>query len=120
MEDWNKQGTIDLFPGSSTPDPALATDYLFGPARGKMFGILEGHDQEGQQRFLYAFSGQYNGRWLVDGWVPAAVRYGGLREHQRTGGAAHQGDRRRDGTMARKCRNSTSSCAGKGRRCRGN
>ncbi len=70
MEDLERQTTIDLFPGSSSPDPALTTDYLFGPARGKMFGILEGRDQEGQRRFLYAFSGQYNGRWLVDGWVP--------------------------------------------------
>lgn len=70
MEELERQGTIDLFRGATTPDPALSTDYLFGPARGKMFGILECRDHDGRQRFLHAFSGQYNGRWLVDGWVP--------------------------------------------------
>lgn len=70
MEELRRQGTIDLFSGSPIPDPALSTDYLFGPARGKMFGILEGRHRDGQRRSLYAFSGQYNGRWLVDGWVP--------------------------------------------------
>ncbi len=62
-------GTIDLF-SSNTPDPALATDWLFGPARGKMFGILECLRPDGTTTFLRAFSGQYNGRWLVDGWAP--------------------------------------------------
>lgn len=63
-------GTIDLFSGGEFADPALTTDWLFGPARGKMFGVLECLDREGTTVFLHAFSGQYNGRWLVDGWVP--------------------------------------------------
>lgn len=70
MERLEREGTIDLFGDANAPKPALSTDYLFGPARGKMFGILEGHNQDGQRRLLYAFSGQYNGRWLVPGWVP--------------------------------------------------
>lgn len=64
-----ERGTIDLFSGSP-PDPALATDWLFGPARGKMFGILECLRPDGTTTLLRAFSGQYNGRWLVEGWAP--------------------------------------------------
>lgn len=64
-----ERGTIDLFsPGQ--PDPALTTDWLFGPARGKMFGVLECQQADGATVFLRAFSGQYNGRWLVQGWAP--------------------------------------------------
>ena len=63
--------TIDLFPIRSTSTRAtLATDWLFGPARGKMFGVLECLQLDGTTTILRAFSGQYNGHWLVDGWVP--------------------------------------------------
>jgi hypothetical protein len=51
-------------------DPLLATDALFGPARGKMFGVMTCRDADGRIRYLKAFSGQFNGLWLVDGWVP--------------------------------------------------
>lgn len=50
-------------------DPDLGTDYLFGKARGKMFGALVGVDRVGEPVTTYAFSGQYNGRWSVPGWV---------------------------------------------------
>lgn len=70
MDRLKRENTIDLFGSGAAPDPDLRTDYLFGPARGKMFGILEGRDQGGQHHLLYAFSGQYNGRWLVEGWAP--------------------------------------------------
>ncbi len=63
-------GTIDLFSDQPPFAPALATDWLFGPARGKMFGILECLRPGGTTTFLYAFSGQYKGCWLVRGWVP--------------------------------------------------
>ncbi|OGR15721.1 MAG: hypothetical protein A2X81_06730 [Desulfobacterales bacterium GWB2_56_26] len=65
-----RRGTIDLFSSGPSPDPALATAWLFGPARGKMFGILECLRPDGNTIFLLAFSGQYNGLWLVEGWVP--------------------------------------------------
>ena len=65
-----REGSIDLFGDASVPDPGLGTDYLFGPARGKMFGILEGRGPDGRHILLHAFSGQYNGRWLVEGWAP--------------------------------------------------
>ena len=51
-------------------DRTVSTDYLFGPARGQMFGILVCVDQSGAEVVLKAFSGQYDGRWLVPGWVP--------------------------------------------------
>ena len=50
-------------------DPDLKTEYLFGEARGKMFGVLECLTKEGNRTFLHGFSGQYNGRWRVNGWV---------------------------------------------------
>ena len=62
--------TIDLFAGTSPVAPALATELLFGPARGKMFGVLECVDSDGATTILRAFSGQYNGCWLAEGWVP--------------------------------------------------
>lgn len=51
-------------------DPRLSTDYLFGSARGKMFGVLQCKDFSGKITYLRAFSGQYNGLWHVDGWSP--------------------------------------------------
>ncbi len=66
----------------SNPSPSLATghsplatstfstDYLFGEARGQMFGVLECADCFGNIVVLKAFSCQYDGEWLVDGWVP--------------------------------------------------
>ncbi len=47
----------------------ISTDYLFGPARGQMFGVLVCEDTEGNEIILKAFSGQYNGAWLIPGWV---------------------------------------------------
>ncbi len=47
-----------------------STQTLFGEARGKMFGVLEGLDDKGTIVILYAFSGQYNGHWNIAGWVP--------------------------------------------------
>lgn len=51
-------------------DPGLSLDYLYGPARGQMFGVLRYRDRTGAGGVLKAFSGQYNGRWHVPGWVP--------------------------------------------------
>ena len=47
----------------------ISTDYLFGKARGQMFGILVCEDKEGNEVVLKAFSGQYDGVWLIPGWV---------------------------------------------------
>ena len=48
----------------------LSTDPLFRESRGKMFGVMECHTADGATIFCKAFSGQFNGLWLVDGWVP--------------------------------------------------
>jgi tRNA pseudouridine32 synthase / 23S rRNA pseudouridine746 synthase len=47
----------------------ISTDYLFGKARGQMFGVLVCLDPQGDEVILKAFSGQYNSQWLIPGWV---------------------------------------------------
>ena len=51
-------------------DQELSTEYLNGEARGKMFGVLVCKTLDGEPRTIKAFSGQYNGQWLLDGWIP--------------------------------------------------
>lgn len=65
-----KRRTIDLTMSDGSSDPELSTELLFGPQRGKMFGVLECLTADGQRIFLYGFSGQYKGRWTVPGWAP--------------------------------------------------
>lgn len=50
-------------------DPNVSTNFLFGEQRGKMFGLLECQTRDGKPVWLFAFSGQYNGRWQIPGWV---------------------------------------------------
>jgi tRNA pseudouridine32 synthase/23S rRNA pseudouridine746 synthase len=50
--------------------PKFSTDVLWSESRGHMFGVLECADAAGNIVVLKAFSGQYNGEWLADGWVP--------------------------------------------------
>jgi hypothetical protein len=61
---------IDFSVTDETADPRFSTDYLFGEARGQMFGVMVYRDQNGSVGSIPAFSCQYNGSWLVDGWVP--------------------------------------------------
>ncbi len=76
MHQLEQLGTINLFstePDSGltqATDTALDTAPLFGPARGKMFGVMECLQADGTVRTIQAFSGQYNGIWLVEGWAP--------------------------------------------------
>ena len=69
MEQLGKEKRIDLTVGREEADPKLSTEYLFGKARGQMFGVLEAEDEYGSVVILKAFSGQYNGIWHVNGWV---------------------------------------------------
>lgn len=62
-----KCGNIGL--GEAGDDPRLSLEYLYGPARGQMFGVLPYVDKSGVRGVLKAFSGQYNGIWEVPGWV---------------------------------------------------
>lgn len=70
MQQFEDYGTIDLFSAPSTGEKSLQLNYLFGPARGKMFGLMECIRDDGTTVILRAFSGQYNTRWHVEGWVP--------------------------------------------------
>ncbi len=70
MHQLDQLGSIDLFsaqPGNLT---TLGTAPLFGPARGKMFGVMECLKPDETTVILHAFSGQFNGVWLADGWAP--------------------------------------------------
>lgn len=51
-------------------DQELEIEYLYGKALGKMFGVLVCHNHNGEKKVLKAFSGQYNGKWEKQGWVP--------------------------------------------------
>lgn len=61
---------LDFHLPEEEADSRLSTDYLFGEARGKMFGVLVCRSSSGSLVTLKAFSGQYNGAWQIDGWVP--------------------------------------------------
>jgi len=58
--DHQKVFSNDIFPLST----------LFGPTGGKMFAIMECIRTDSTTLFIKAFSGQLNGRWLIDGWAP--------------------------------------------------
>jgi len=69
MQSLAKHKRIDVEKASPGQEK-LSTDYLYGKARGKMFGVLVCEANTGECLTLKAFSGQYNGSWEVEGWVP--------------------------------------------------
>ena len=60
---------IDQYLHAEPGDPRFSTSYLFGSARGKMFGVMVAMAPDGGKVILRAFSGQYNGAWTVPGWA---------------------------------------------------
>ncbi|CAG37837.1 hypothetical protein [Desulfotalea psychrophila] len=68
LAELTNQESLNIF--SSRPAGQYSTAPLWGEARGKMFGVLECLNQKKEQVFLYAFSGQYTGTWLIPGWAP--------------------------------------------------
>ena len=70
MEKLESMQRIDFLSSDSNADPHFSTDYLFGEARGQMFGVLVYQDSNKSILTLKAFSGQYNGIWEVAGWAP--------------------------------------------------
>lgn len=70
MQALSEQRRIDFETPLASADPECGTAWLFGEARGKMFGVLECRDTDGKTIVLKAFSGQYNTKWVVQGWVP--------------------------------------------------
>ncbi|MBU1001553.1 MAG: hypothetical protein KKE73_03410 [Proteobacteria bacterium] len=73
MGQLEEHGRIDFDVPQAEADPRFGLDYLNGPARGQMFGVLAYRDARGHTGALKAFSCQYNGAWLVPGWVPPVV-----------------------------------------------
>ncbi len=67
LAELERRGSIGL---GLDNDPRLGLDYLSGPARGQMFGVLVARDPDGREHVLKAFSGQYNSLWTVPGWAP--------------------------------------------------
>lgn len=67
MKELEAEKRIDF--DSDKVDERFSTEYVFGKARGQMFGVLECENTEGEKVFLKAFSCQYNGAWEVEGWV---------------------------------------------------
>ncbi len=49
---------------------SLPLNLLFGEMRGKMFGVMKCLTIDNSEVTLKAFSGQFNGRWHIAGWVP--------------------------------------------------
>jgi len=70
MEFLRTRRSLDLGAAATETDPRLSTAWLYGEARGKMFGVLECLAADGSTRILRAFSGQYNGLWEIVGWAP--------------------------------------------------
>lgn len=66
----DKQQNIHFFADSDKKRDHLSTSPLSGETRGKMFGVLDCLAKNNMPVTLYAFSGQYNGQWYVEGWVP--------------------------------------------------
>ncbi|SMF14353.1 hypothetical protein [Desulfovibrio gilichinskyi] len=73
MQKLDLEKRIDFSVPTDKADPDLSTDYLFGDARGQMFGVMTYTDRQGKTGAAYGFSGQYNSRWEVAGWVAPII-----------------------------------------------
>ncbi|WP_319764205.1 hypothetical protein [Maridesulfovibrio sp.] len=69
--DTEKRADFDVPQDQAVSD--FSTDYLFGNARGQMFGIMVYLDHDGNKKTAKAFSGQYNGHWEIPGWVSPLI-----------------------------------------------
>lgn len=69
MDRLQAEKCLDWRAPATERDPRLRTEPLFAEGGGKMFGMLACRDVTGYRQVLRAFSGQFNGLWLVPGWV---------------------------------------------------
>ncbi len=69
MKTLEQTNRVDFFVPDHQAHPQCSVDYLWGQARGKMFGVLVAQTATGKLLHLRAFSGQYNGLWQVPGWI---------------------------------------------------
>ena len=58
---------LDKLKDTETP---FSTQCLYAPDIGKMFGVLVCESSSGERGVLRAFSGMYEGRWTLPGFVP--------------------------------------------------
>lgn len=70
IEKLEKYKRLDFEVSETEANPMFSTDYVFGKARGQMFGVLECKNPQNEILILKSFSGQYNGKWEIKGWVP--------------------------------------------------
>ncbi|MBF0502676.1 MAG: hypothetical protein HQM09_21255 [Candidatus Riflebacteria bacterium] len=70
MTQLESNGCIDFELPQEQRNPGFSLDYLWGEARGKMFGVADCIDANGKRVALKAFSCQYQGRWEAPGWAP--------------------------------------------------
>lgn len=73
MDILDKEKRLDFDIPIKQANPLFTTDSLWGDLRGKMFGILDCIDTDGNHVQLKAFSCQHNGEWEVPGWAPPLV-----------------------------------------------
>ena len=66
----DREKRVDLHLPPEKADSRFSIDYLFGEARGKMFGVMICQRGDGSVMTVKAFSGQYNGEWEIEGWAP--------------------------------------------------
>lgn len=66
----DEQQSIHFSGDSDKNKKDYSTLPLLGEARGKMFGVLDCLATDNTPVSLYAFSGQFNKTWIVNGWVP--------------------------------------------------
>ena len=70
MKTLDEKKRIDLALPDKEANPRYSTEYLYGKARGQMFGVMVYRKPDGFISALKAFSGQYDGVWEVKGWAP--------------------------------------------------
>lgn len=70
MKQLDQEKRLDFHLPPADANPRFSTDYLFGEARGKMFGVMECQRRDGTILDIKSFSGQYNGTWDIEGWAP--------------------------------------------------
>lgn len=66
----DEQQSIHFFSDSDKNKEFSSTLPLLGEARGKMFGVLDCLTMDNTPVSLYAFSGQFNKTWFMEGWMP--------------------------------------------------
>lgn len=70
MAKLQKSGSLQDSQTGPDQEELTSTNSLFGPARGKMFGVMECEKPDGSNTIIKAFSGQFNGSWSIEGWCP--------------------------------------------------